>query len=457
MGYLESRGELKEVTKEVNRVKEAQLIATKSAIEGGPALLFKNVKGYETPVLVGILATKQRMYYAFETTRENFAKKFQNALRNPVRTKTTHKGICQEVILDGEKKADLESIPALWHNEKDRGFYISGGVFVGIDPDTNIQNMSIHRALILDKKKLAVWINVPMHLRIIARKYLDKGKPCPVAIVAGNDPTLLIAASAKLPFGVNELEFAGALNNEPVEVTKCLNSDLLVPATSELVIEGEFVPGDEEGALGKSEYAVEGPFGEFSGYYGSIVRSPIFHVKAITHREGYIYSEMEGLISGRDQPLHIVPMESVVWNGVRQVCPEQNIRGVNIPLSSAGFKAIVSIRKTLPAEGMRIANAVFSAQHTIKQVIVVNDDIDPYDPNEVEWAVATRSRHEDYNFHESTGQALDPVARNVSISSKVAIDATLPLGGDKLGKEDVLKELGPCRMLTEDINLSDYF
>ncbi len=461
MTELEKRCAMARVSREVDRRLEIAHVAAKSSVNDGPALFFENVKGFKTPVFIGGFGNWDNFFLAAESNKQDWSKKFLNALRSPIPSKRVDSGECKEVILKDDK-VDLGLIPALWHHEKDAGYYLSSGILIVRDPDTGIQNYSCHRAWIRDRDQFPTLLSVPTQVRQITRKYVDAGETCPAAYVVGTDPTLHIAGASKIPPTMDEMDFAGGLRGEPAEVVKCETNDLLVPASAEMVIEGEFRPGNEDGAIGKSTYMDEGPFGEFAGYYGEMVRSPIFYVKCMTHRKDFIHYELVAYLPGRLQPLSHGQHTAVCWNGVRLVVPEERIIGINTPLYSS-FTNIISIKKAIPGEGKRIIQAALAAQHTVTQVIVVDEDIDPYNIEQVNWAVVTRTTKDDYVFSEGPGSQLNPmsglshgqdVPDNNGVCSRVGIDATIPLRGDKWGNRKTL--LNPCSMPLDQVDLNKY-
>lgn len=457
MEFLRLRGELKTCRKEVDRRVEIGKVTDKSSKVGGPAILFENVKGFKTPVVTGLFGTVDRSFLAIGATKFDGYKKMQKGFANPVPCKVVSGGPCKEVIKTG-KNVNLLDIPVLWHHEKDSHYFVTATNCIGKDPDTGIRNNSIHRMAVIDRDKIAIWINVPMHLRLIARKYLSKGEPCPIAVAVGTDPTVLLCASCKIPYGSDELEFAGGVRGKPVEMVKCETIDLDVPATSEMVIEGEIMPGDEEGFVGKSTYVDEAPFAEITGYFGAMRRSPVVQVKAITHRKDYIYHGAGTAVPPSEmQAMLYPPMQFDVYSRAKLAVPEENIRGVNPTVGSCCYTAIVSIKKTHPGQAKQVIYSILS-HSSLKRVVVVDEDIDVFNPVEVDWAVSMRSRAEDYVMTpEMTGQALDPMVTPPNLVTKVGIDATIPLEGDKKGRMNILKDLGPTKYQgLDEISLEDY-
>ncbi len=457
IGFLKSRGELRVCKKEVDRKIEIAKVTDKSSKTNGPAILFENVKGFKTPVVTGLFGTPERTFLAIGSTKHNGCKRMQKGLEKPIPCKTVSDGPCKEVIKTG-KDVDLYQVPALWHMERDSHYFISATNCISRDPDTGTRNSSVHRMAVLDKDKLGIMVNVPQHLRIPIRKCLERGNPFPLVIAVGVDPVIMLCSACKIPYDIDELEFAGGVRGEPVEMVKCEKVDLDVPAAAELVIEGEIMPGDEEGYVGKSVYADEAPFAEVTGYFGIQRRSPVVHVRAITHRKDYIYQGLGTSIPPSEHQIIIhLTFQSDVYARAKLIVPEENIKAINPLLGACCYTTVISIKKTHPGQAKQLIYAVLS-HASMKRVIVVDEDIDAFDPMEVEWAVSMRSRAEDYiTTPEMTGQALDPMCTPPNLITKVGIDATIPLDGDKKGRLEILRDLGPARYHDLDkVNLADY-
>ncbi|MFH1488919.1 MAG: UbiD family decarboxylase domain-containing protein, partial [Pseudomonadota bacterium] len=227
------------------------------------------------------------------------------------------------------------------------------------------------------------------------------------------------------------------------------------PATAELVIEGEIVPGDEDGILGKTEYADEGVFGEVHGYFGKPSRSPVFHVTAITHRKNYIYHALgTSEHTSEHQLCDAIGMHGDVYSLLKDIIPPEDIIAIN----AGSFAATVSIRKTRPGQARQLIQMLL-AKPGIKRAIIVDEDIDVFNLVEVDWAVQFRSTGDDYIITPELPMInLDPaITREPNMLKKVGIDATMPLMGDKGGRSEVLRDLGPARYPDLDEVDLDYY
>jgi len=458
LDFLSKRGELKVCQKEVDTKIEIAKVTDKSSKVGGPAILFKNVRGFETPVVTGLFGTLDRSFLAIDSTKYDGFKKLARGLDKPIPTKMVSDGPCKEVIKTG-KNINLYEIPVLWHQEKDSHFFITATNCRVKDPDTGIGNSSINRLAVQGKDKLTIQSNPPHQLGIIASKYLQRGKACAVAIAVGTDPAVLAGSSCGIPHGMDEFEFAGGVRGEPVEVVKCETVDLEVPATSELVIEGEIIPGDEEGRVGRSVYADEAPFAEVHGYFGAKGRSPVIHVKAITHRKDYIYHGLgTAEPPSEHQILGALGVHAEAFSILKTRIPAEDIVAISPLLTAGTWGAVVSIKKRHPAQAKQLIYALL-ASAGFKRAIIVDEDIDVFNPIDVDWAVSFRAGADDYVItSELPAAELDPmVTAPPNLMRKVGIDATLPLGGDKKGRLDILRDLGPAKYPSLDkVNLEDY-
>jgi UbiD family decarboxylase len=289
------------------------------------------------------------------------------------------------------------------------------------DPVTKVRNVGMYRNQVHDRQTLGILAAPYTHLNLQRSK--APNEPFPVALVLGPDPTLVMTAPAPIPYGVDEMAIAGALRGKPVEMVACKTIPLEVPSTAEIVIEGEIHP---------SELREEGPFGEFTGHYGGH-KAPraVSQVKAITHRDNPILqATYEGTQPNESGYLTAVPREAEI---IRQVALP-GLKAVNVTVPAGGaLHAVVAVEKPYEGFGKYVGLAVLGsvAGRYIKQVIIVDADIDPFDPIQVEWAVATRvqANRDIEILKQLTGIILDPSLpkeeqRSTSRTSKMIIDAT---------------------------------
>ena len=298
--YLESRGELRRVSREIDPVLEISALAQRAVRAGGPALLFEHVKGSRYPLLINTYATRQRMSWALgvgdldEHARAILAlvkSQPPAGLMDKVRMlpklarvasatpKIVRSGPCQQVV---ETEPDLTKLPVLTTWPGDGGPYITLPMVITRDPDKGTRNVGCYRMQVYDGRTTGMHWQLHKTGRRHMRRYKELGQTrMPVAVALGGDPVLPYAATAPLPDGIDEFLFAGFLRRKPVELVKCKTIDLEVPASADFVLEG-YVDVDE--------LRREGPFGDHTGYYSLADDYPVFHLTAITRRESPIYA-----------------------------------------------------------------------------------------------------------------------------------------------------------------------
>jgi 2,5-furandicarboxylate decarboxylase 1 len=257
-------------------------------------------------------------------------------------------------------------------------------------------------------------INEWRHLKEFYNAAEKQGKSLPIAIVCGADPAIYICAG--LRYDGDEIEIAGAIRGSAIETVKCITSDIQVPATCEFVIEGEILPDILE---------EEGPLGEFTGHYGSPWPSPVIKVTAITHRSGAIYQTINGASFEHINLGNVLPREPLLKKFASHV--SSGVINVHIPPYGSGFLALIQIRKKNPGEPKNVALAAMMTYVNIKNVIVVDEDVDIYNPADIMWAISNRVIPERDIFYipNAQGHELDPSSDRRGVQTKMGIDATL--------------------------------
>jgi 2,5-furandicarboxylate decarboxylase 1 len=321
------------------------------------------------------------------------------------------KAECQEVV---EKNVDLTKLPIMRYTEKDGGKYIPSAVSIVKDPQLYSRNMCFHRLMLLDKNHFAV--------RIVEDRGTDTalkkaGGELDIAICIGNSTALLLAAATSLPKGVDELGMANALDK--TDLVKCKTVDLEVPADSEFVLEGRIT----------KEKTAEGPFLDLTGTIDKVRQQPIIEIKCITHREKPIY---QTILAGRNEHKFLMgmPKEPTIFNEVNKVCQCKDV--YITPGGCSWLHAVVQIYKQNPDDGKKAIAAAFEGHKSLKHCVIVDDDINIYDPNDVEWAIATRFQA-DKNaiiLSNQPGSSLDPSGDlsegKKATTAKAGLDATIP-------------------------------
>lgn len=325
--------------------------------------------------------------------------------------KQVSKGPCQEIQLVGED-VDLTKLPALQFSKEDAGPYITGGiVFARHRGEEAYQNASIHRMQIQGKRQLGIRLEKG-HLLKIQKEAEYKGEDLEVAIAIGNHPAELLASVSGLDFGVNELDLAGAIRQEPVEVVKGITVDIELPAVSEIIIEG-IIPADKR--------AKEGPFGDFQGYYVPAEENHLIEVKALTHRSDSPLFTSISAGSHEDAILLGFKNEVRIYQALKA---HHQVMAVN--LSPMVFNGVIAVKKRSDDEGKKILQTAFDHYPWLKYCLLVDEDVDCYNLEDVYWALATRS-NPSTSLHQIEAEgafARDPFHRH---SGKLGIDATVPL------------------------------
>ena len=450
IAILEQRGELKRVTQEIDPNLEMTEICDRTLRAAGPAILFENPKGYDVPVLGNLFGTPERVAFGMgeesvEALRE--VGKLLAALKEPeppkgmkdaweklpvfkqvlnMSPKLLGKAPCQANVLEGDE-IDLSHWPIQTCWPEDAGPLITWALVVTKGPNKQRQNLGIYRQQVIGKNKVIMrWL---AH-RGGALDFKDwcetnPGEPFPVAVALGADPATILGAVTPVPDSLSEYAFAGLLRGGKTEVVKCIGSDLQVPASAEIVLEGVIHP---------DELADEGPFGDHTGYYNEVERFPVFTIERITHRNDPIY---HSTYTGRppDEPAVLgVALNEVFVPILQKQFPE--IIDFYLPPEGCSYRvAVVSMKKQYAGHAKRVMFGVWSFLRQFmytKFVIVVDDDVNPRDWKDVIWAMTTRmDPARDLTLVENTPiDYLDFASPVSGLGSKVGFDATNKWSGE---------------------------
>lgn len=420
---LQKSGELTTITKPVST--EYEMAGIISALAEKP-VYFENVKESKIPVVAGLVSSKERICRSMGITKEQLLPKLLGAIEHPVPPQIVQKAPCQEVV---EHDVDLTKLPIMHYTEKDGGKYIASAVAIVKDPQTGNRNMCFHRLMLKDKNHFVA--------RIVEHRGTDTaltkaGGELDIAICVGNSTAVLLSAATTLPMGVDELGMANAL--EKTDLVKCKTVDLEVPADCEFVFEGRIT----------KEKAAEGPFLDLTGIVDRTRQQPVVEIKCITHRKNPIY---QTILAGKNEHKFLMgmPKEPTIYNEVGKVC---QIRDVFVtPGGCSWLHAVVQIKKQDADDGKKAVAAAFKGHGSLKHCIVVDEDINIYDPNDVEWAIATRFQANKnlIVLSNQPGSSLDPSGDlsegKKATTAKAGVDATAPLvsTGKGFKKEDYVK------------------
>jgi 2,5-furandicarboxylate decarboxylase 1 len=390
LDYLDENGKLLRVQQGVDVKHEIAAGIRKVADNDGPALLFENVKGHPGwRVAGGLYATKQLMALALETEPDErrLLQRYLDCDEKRVKPKLVSAGPVKEIILKGDE-VDLSALPIPTYSEKDVGPYLIPTADIARHPDTGIQNVTIDRRMVLSRNRTALDAAPAKHMGMIVAAGEKRGEGVGVAAVIGAPPELAIASQFRMPLGVDETEIAGAIRGEPIEIVKCETIEVDVPAHAEIVIEGVTMPG---------ERVVDGPFGDYRGMYawsdGSVGGSClVVEITAITMRENPIFQAVGcGMPRTEDHYLEKWALTAAAYRVLCGLAPSPDyIAGLSFSQAATPHCLVVSIRKWHERAGLDVIYTLLSHYLTLKCVIVVDDDIDVYEPSDVEWAWVTR-------------------------------------------------------------------
>jgi UbiD family decarboxylase len=382
--------------------------------DGNKVVALDKVKETGTRFVGNLCGTRRNILKALKVEPERLYSRLIGATKNPVKC-----GVGDGPVKEVVERGSLKDIPVLTHFKGDPGPYITAGIVYVRSHDDSMENVSFHRLLVLDERRMAIRI-VPRHLYRLTQMAKNASVTSLDASVSiGLHPAVMLAGSMAAPFGVSEFDVVNNLLDGNLKLTECEHVNALAPADAELVLEGKLMLDKE---------VTEGPFVDLSGTYDIQRQQPVIELVGVMHRDDYIY---QGLLpAGSEHRLMMgMPQEPRIWEYVRGVVP--NVRGVNLTLGGMGWlHCVVSFEKVRDGDPKNVLMATFAAHPSLKHVVVVDSDIDPYDMEQVEWAIATRFRGDEDllvvpNVRVSS---LDPASdQEKELGCKVGVDATRPL------------------------------
>ena len=447
---LEASGQLRRISHPVDPKLEMTEICDRTLRAGGPALLFENPVGSDIPVLANLFGTAERVAAGMGADAVGELReigKLLATLKEPeppkgmkdawqklpmfrkvldMAPKVVRKAPCQQHIIEADE-VDLGTLPIQTCWPEDAGPLITWALVVTRGPEKERQNLGIYRQQVLSRNKVIMrWL---AH-RGGALDYRDwqqahPGEPFPVAVALGADPATILAAVTPVPDTLSEYAFAGLLRGAKTELVKCHTLDLQVPASAEFVLEGHIHPGEE---------ALEGPFGDHTGYYNEQENFPVFTIDCITHREQPVY---HSTYTGRppDEPAILgVALNEVFVPILQKQFPE--ITDFYLPPEGCSYRiACVSMKKQYPGHAKRVMFGVWSFLRQFmytKFVIVTDDDVNVRDWKDVVWAMTTRmDPARDVTLVENTPiDYLDFASPVSGLGSKMGLDATSKWKGE---------------------------
>jgi 2,5-furandicarboxylate decarboxylase 1 len=412
LAALEDAGQLQRISDPVSL--RYELSAMLAASDGGPALLFESVDGLPMPVVGNLFVSRERIAAALGTTVARIQERMLAALAMPVAPVEVAGAPCQEITVDDP---DLARLPVPWFFEHETGPYLTAGAIVarGVGgSDSGAANLSIARVKPLGGARAMVGIAPNHHLAVLGRRAAEREQTLPIAVTIGNHPAVLLAACLYLDLGEDELWRAGGLLGEPVRVARTADG-LAVPAECEIVLEGR---------LDYRELVPEGPVSEFHGMYEEYGSSPVATFQRLTMRRDAIYQAIEPGRHREHVVLGGVAIAAGLMAELRRVVPA--VRAVAVPEGGAGrLSAVVALGPgARPGSAQRAMFAVWASVSLIRTVTVVDEDVDPWDHEQVEWARTAYARP-DRDLLIVPGGAADraePLERHGRVA-KLGIDA----------------------------------
>jgi 2,5-furandicarboxylate decarboxylase 1 len=408
-------GYLKRIEKTVDPIFE--LGAVVKATKGTVPMMFENVKGYSSPMAVGFGGDRRLLAESIGIEPNDFIAKLINSVVAPIPVTEVSTGPVHENVITGN--FDLEDFfPILKYHADDSGQYYVAGILVVKDLTGKKQYTSIRRMQYLGGNKTNILITSP-ELNAQYAEYERRGEPMEVAVMFGVVPAVTLASQVSTHlYHTDKLQIAGALLGQSLDVVKCKTVDIDVLADAEIVFEGRMLP---------HERVMEGPFAELAGYYGDASPQPVIEFSAVTYRNNPINHTILPASYEEKLPMALV-REMTLFSTVKQVVP--NVKDVHITLGGIGrYHAIIQIDKKSEGDGKQAALAAFASDKDLKHVVVVNDDVDIFNPEDVEFAIATRVQADQDIFivPGAKGSPLEASHSLRGVTAKMGIDATYPL------------------------------
>ena len=376
-----------------------------------PILYYEKIKGSAFPVVTNVYSTKKKIASSINIDPRKFREKYLDAVDTPIPPRIVTDGPVMEQRI-GAEEVDLKALPMMIYHEGDAAPYITAGVVLAQDPESGQYNASFNRLMYKGRNKAGIFMTVGKHLHEIYSRSEDQGKPLPITISIGNHPAWGLGALYIGAYGRSELGIIGALLGSSVEMIKGELAGNFFPAHAEIVLEAYIEPHVRE---------EEGPFCEFSGYATGKGLRPVVTIKCMHLRKNPIYQDICGGQHREHLVVATIPIEANLYQAIKSAVP--TVVDVHVP---APFCLIASIKKRFQGQAQSAMIAAFSAEMYLKNVIVVDDDVDVTDLQQAIWAVATRTQADRDMFviPGARGSSLDPSSSGEGIVTKMGIDAT---------------------------------
>jgi UbiD family decarboxylase len=410
MTKLKARGELLEVHRPVDPRHELAAVTDAAHKRWGKPILFHKVFGTKIPVLTNLYGSRQRLAEIIGIEADSFCRQW-----NKLASVAGEKEITSPVpALNNIEyfECKLSDLPLITYSERDGAPYFTSAMFLAKEPDTGVRNLSFHRSMFVSDQELRCRLAPRHHLTMYHEKAESRGQYLEAAMLIGPPPAMFLTAAAPLPYEADEVDLAAKLQGGPIPMRRCRHVDLMVPETTEIVIEGRFIPNERRD---------EGPFGEFMGYYTPVGKNAVFEVLGVTCRKDAIFHSI--LCGSSEEVLTLeLSVAANIYQRISAVLP-----GI-IDVTCLPFvtNVVVKIKQHYEGHGRQVLLAVFGAEPTwARNCTVVDEDVDINALDDVTWAVLTRSRpdRDIMIIPETPSFYRDP---HKDHWGRVGIDATVP-------------------------------
>jgi 2,5-furandicarboxylate decarboxylase 1 len=373
-------------------------------------VIFNNIKESDMGIISGICNSREKIANSISTTVPEITSRIIRATENPTKIEkieTTGKSFKTSM------EADLTKLPVPTFYKKDGGAYLTAGVIIAKDPETGVRNASIHRMLVKGKDRLGVRI-VPRNLYTYYKKAEEMNEALEIAIAIGMNPATLLASCTSIPITADELEVANTFHNGKMKLIKCDTVDLEVP-DCEILLEGKIIPHERDS---------EGPFVDLTDTYDVIRQEPVISIQKMHYKDNPLYHAI--MPAGNEHKLlQGLPQEPRIYKAVQNTVPTVK----NVVLTEGGccwLHAAISIQKQTPGDGKNVIMAALAAHPSLKHCVVVDEDIDIFNGDDIEYAIATRVKGDEdiLIVPGARGSSLDPRATPDGTTTKVGVDAT---------------------------------
>lgn len=377
-------------------------------------VLCRDVEGLGVPVLSNVFASRERVARMLGVGPDGLHDAYMERSADRLPPRLLDDGPVLSSVASGDE-VDLADLPMLRHFASDRAPYITSGIIVAEDPETGVGNMSYHRSMVDSPRRLATSLHSRGDLWRMLNRCAELGRPLPVAMVVGGHPLFMLAASARVGYGVDEREIAGGLFGEPLDVVATPHHGIGVPAWADFVLEGTIDPAAR---------ADEGPFGEFSGYSSDRSTNNVIEVDAVMRRADPLLVDVEGGNTDEHLNLARIPRESEMAARLKERFPD--VAAVHYPSSGTHFHCYVALRPHRRGQARQVMLGLLGWDPYLKTVVAVDDDVDITRDEDVLWALATHFQpHRDLLVADGLpGSPLDPSSGADGTTSRMGLDAT---------------------------------